>query len=368
METLLKIENLAKFFGPTQVLKDISLTVNKGDVISIIGPSGSGKSTFLRCLNLLEEPTRGKLTFLDEVYFNIAKCKDDFVDYDRYTKAYKEYEDKLVETEDNYAIYKNKLIEDKHNKEYKKKCKIAKKEYVAVRKHPPLKSDYFNETAYLEAIKASPAFSINQKEINEIRTHIGMVFQSFNLFNNYNVLDNCILAQTKVLKRKYDEAKEIAIKNLTNVNMQDRMNYRISELSGGQKQRVAIARTLSMNPSIILFDEPTSALDPEMVDEVLNVMKDLANKGMTMIVVTHEMNFAKNVSNKVVFMENGYIVESGDPKEVFEHPKTDRLRAFLRMDSSEGDENIVTEKNEVSEETESLKTIQNISKNSQKRL
>ena len=159
-----------------------------------------------------------------------------------------------------------------------------------------------------------------------------MVFQSFNLFNNYNVLDNCILAQTKVLKRKYEDAKEIAIKNLASVNMQDRMNYKISELSGGQKQRVAIARTLSMNPSIILFDEPTSALDPEMVDEVLAVMKSLAEKGMTMIVVTHEMNFAKNVSNKVVFMENGYVVESGSPKEIFENPKTERLREFLKLD------------------------------------
>ena len=331
-EVLLKVDNLAKFFGTTQVLRDISLTVNKGDVISIIGPSGSGKSTFLRCLNLLEAPTRGKLTYKDNVYFNIIKCKDDFVDYDAYRKAVKEYEDRLVETEDNYAIYKNKLIEDKHNKEYKQKCREAKKAFVEVRKHPIYKKDFFDKTSYEEAIKNSPSFSINQKEINEIRTHIGMVFQSFNLFNNYNVLDNCILAQTKVLKRKYDEAKDIAIKNLTRVNMQDRMNYKISELSGGQKQRVAIARTLSMNPSIILFDEPTSALDPEMVDEVLSVMKRLAEKGMTMIVVTHEMNFAKNVSNKVVFMENGYVVESGNPKDIFDNPKTERLREFLKLD------------------------------------
>ena len=287
METLLKVDNLAKFFGSTQVLKDISLTVNKGDVISIIGPSGSGKSTFLRCLNLLEEPTRGKLTYLDKVYFSVSKCKDDFVDYAKYQEDLKKYEDRLVETEDNYAIYKNKLIEDKTNKEYKLKAKEAKKEFNEVRKHPILKKDYFNKEGYEEAIKNSPSFSINQKEINEIRTHIGMVFQSFNLFNNYNVLDNCILAQTKVLKRKYDEAK---------------------------------------------FDEPTSALDPEMVDEVLSVMKRLAEKGMTMIVVTHEMNFAKHVSNKVVFMENGYVVESGNPKDIFDNPKTERLREFLKLD------------------------------------
>ena len=159
-----------------------------------------------------------------------------------------------------------------------------------------------------------------------------MVFQSFNLFNNFNVLENCILAQTKVLKRSYQEAKEIAIKNLTSVNMFDRMNYKIRELSGGQKQRVAIARALCVNPDIILFDEPTSALDPEMVNEVLEVMKNLAKTGITMIVVTHEMNFAKNVSNKVLFMENGYVVESGNAKEVFTSPKEKRTREFLHLD------------------------------------
>ena len=136
-----------------------------------------------------------------------------------------------------------------------------------------------------------------------------------------------------MLHRSYEEAKEIAIKNLTSVNMQDRMNYKIKELSGGQKQRVAIARALCMNPDIILFDEPTSALDPEMVEEVLNVMRSLADKGMTMLVVTHEMNFAKNVANKVIFMDKGYIVESGDPKEILVNPKTPRLQEFLKTNS-----------------------------------
>ena len=135
------------------------------------------------------------------------------------------------------------------------------------------------------------------------------------------------------MHRSYEEAKEIAIKNLTSVNMQDRMNYKIKELSGGQKQRVAIARALCMNPDIILFDEPTSALDPEMVEEVLNVMRSLADKGMTMLVVTHEMNFAKNVANKVIFMDKGYIVESGDPKEILVNPKTPRLQEFLKTNS-----------------------------------
>lgn len=157
-----------------------------------------------------------------------------------------------------------------------------------------------------------------------------MVFQQFNLFNNYNVLDNCIIPQVKILKRKKEEARAIAIKNLELVGMKDRVNYKISEISGGQKQRVAIARALSMDPEIILFDEPTSALDPEMVDEVLSVMKTLADKGMTMIVVTHEMNFAKNVSNKVIFMDSGYIVEEGDPHQILENPQTKRLREFLK--------------------------------------
>ena len=183
---------------------------------------------------------------------------------------------------------------------------------------------------YLNAVANSPSSFVSNKELYKIRTKLVMVFQSFNLFNNMNVLENCILAQTKVLKRPYHEAKEIAIKHLTSVNMQDRMNYKIKELSGGQKQRVAIARALCMNPDIILFDEPTSALDPEMVGEVLNVMKNLAKEGITMIVVTHEMAFAKDVSNKVIFMDNGYICEEGTPEEIFNNPKQERTKEFLK--------------------------------------
>ena len=330
-EIVLKAEKIAKFFGETQVLKDISLEVKKGDVIAIIGPSGSGKSTFLRCLNLLETPTRGKLTYLDETYFNITCCKDDFVDYPAYEKALKEYKERLIETEDNLAIYQNKKIEDPKNKELNELIKKAKKEYKEVRKHPVEKVDFYDKNGYEERVKNEPIFTINNKDINRIRSKIGMVFQSFNLFNNFNVLENCTLAQEKVLKTPRQVAKEIAIQQLTNVNMQDRMNYKVRELSGGQKQRVAIARSLCMNPDIILFDEPTSALDPEMVNEVLNVMKDMASKGMTMIVVTHEMNFAKIVANKVIFMDEGYIVEEGDAKEVLTNPKSDRLKEFLKI-------------------------------------
>ncbi len=325
---ILSVSNLAKFFGVNKVLKDINLEVNKGDVISIIGPSGSGKSTFLRCLNLLETPTRGNLSFNNEVYFNIDACKDDFVDYNAYNEALNKFNDELIRTEDEVAIWANKLIEHKE-KEFKEKLKVAKKEFKEVRKNPVLKRDFYDEEGYKNAILENPNIVVDSKTINHIRSKIVMVFQSFNLFNNMNVLENCIIAQTKVLKRSYEEAKEKAIKHLTSVNMQDRMNYKISELSGGQKQRVAIARALCMDPEIILFDEPTSALDPEMVGEVLEVMKKLAETGLTMIVVTHEMGFAKDVSNKVIFMENGYIVEQGDPSLIFNNPKEQRTKEFL---------------------------------------
>lgn len=354
---ILTISNLAKYFGANKVLKDINLEVQKGDVISIIGPSGSGKSTFLRCLDLLETPTRGTLSFNDEVYFNINSCKDDFVNYVEYNKALNLYDEELVRTEDEVAIWSNKLIEHKlevhklkgeksnysvedFNKkineleglktEYLAKLKDAKKEFKEVRKNPVLKRNFCNENDYIKAIADNPNIMVDSKTINHIRSKVVMVFQSFNLFNNMNVLENCIIAQTKVLKRKYEDAKEIAIKHLTSVNMQDRMNYRVSELSGGQKQRVAIARALCMDPEIILFDEPTSALDPEMVGEVLDVMKNLAKTGLTMIVVTHEMGFAKDVSNKVIFMENGYIVEQGLPNQVFVNPKEERTKEFLK--------------------------------------
>lgn len=331
METVLEVKNLAKFFGKTKVLRDISLTVNKGDVIAIIGPSGSGKSTFLRCLNLLEEPTRGELIFENETYFHIVKCKNDFVDYDAYHRDLDVYEAELVRTEDNLAIYQNLKIEGTDDQDIDRKISDAKKEFKKVRKHPVQKIDYFDSKAYEEAIKNTPKFSITPNEINKIRSKINMVFQSFNLFENKNVLENCCVAQEKVLKRPKATAREIAFKELAAVNMQDRMNYFPRELSGGQKQRVAIARALCMNPEVILFDEPTSALDPEMVDEVLNVMKNLAAQGRTMIVVTHEMNFARNVANKVIFMDKGFVVESGNPKEIFDNPKTERLKQFLKL-------------------------------------
>lgn len=237
---ILEVVHLSKTFESTLVLKDISLKVDKGECVVIIGPSGSGKSTFLRCLNRLEEPTSGRIFF-----------------------------------------------------------------------------------------KGEPTLDKNS-DINALRRHMSMVFQSFDLFNNMDVLQNCTLGQIKVLKRKKEEAIQIAMENLRKVGMLDRIHYRISEISGGQKQRVAIARSLCMNPDVILFDEPTSALDPEMVNEVLEVMRSVAKSGITTMVVTHEMSFAKNVADKVIFMADGIIQEEGTSQYIFEESKNERLIRFLK--------------------------------------
>ena len=239
MDEILRLEHLEKTFGMHQVLRDISFSVNKGDVISIIGSSGSGKSTMLRCVNLLEEPTGGKIIF---------EGKD-----------------------------------------------------------------------------------ISGKELNlsQYRARVGMVFQQFNLFNNMNALENCVCPQLTVLHRKREEAEKIAKDYLERVGMSAYCNARPAQLSGGQKQRVAIARTLSMSPDIILFDEPTSALDPEMVGEVLDVMQRLAKEGFTMLVVTHEMAFARDVSSRVIFMDGGVILEDAAPEEIFNNPRQPRTREFL---------------------------------------
>lgn len=240
MTEVIHVNHLSKSFGTHHVLRDIDFTVNKGEVVCIIGSSGSGKSTLLRCLNLLEQPSGG------EIYYKGLS-----------------------------------ILGDKHN-------------------------------------------------LQEYCTKMGMVFQQFNLFNNHNVLNNCLIGQTTVLKRSKEEATNVAMKYLDVVGMNQYVNAKPSQLSGGQKQRVAIARALSMEPDVILFDEPTSALDPEMVGEVLKVMKDLAETGLTMLVVTHEMGFAREVADRVVFMDQGVIVEEGTPEEMFENPKEERTKEFLK--------------------------------------
>ena len=236
---ILQIHHLSKAFGHNIVLRDIDFTVEKGDVISIIGASGSGKSTLLRCINLLETPTSGEILYHGE--------------------------------------------------------------------------------------------NVVGKKVNapKYRSHVGMVFQSFNLFNNMTVLENCMVGQIKVLKKGKEEARTHAMEYLQKVGMAPYINAKPRQISGGQKQRVAIARALAMDPEVLLFDEPTSALDPEMVGEVLTVMRTLAQEGMTMLVVTHEMAFARDVSNHVVYMNQGVICEQGSPAEVFGNPQRQETKDFL---------------------------------------
>ena len=236
---LIKVDNLCKSFGDTAVLKGINAEIDKGDVMVVIGASGSGKSTFLRCLNLLEEPTSGSIFF--------------------------------------------------------------------------------------EGVDITDA-SVN---INIHRQKMGMVFQQFNLFPHMTVLRNLTLGPIKLLKQSKEEAEANAMKLLERVGLADRADAYPSQLSGGQKQRIAIVRALAMNPDVMLFDEPTSALDPEMVGEVLEVMKQLAKDGMTMVVVTHEMGLAREVGTNIVFVDEGVIVEQGAPSEFFENPKSPRLKEFL---------------------------------------
>ncbi len=233
------VKNLHKEFKNNHVLRGVNYHVHQGEKIVVVGPSGSGKSTFLRCLNLLEKPTRG------EIWFD------------------------------------GQLITDP------------------------------------------------KADINQIRQHMGMVFQNFNLFNNLTVMDNIILAPSKLKLMGQEEAKEQALQLLARVGLKEKADAYPSSLSGGQKQRIAIVRSLAMNPRVMLFDEPTSALDPEMVGEVLAVMKELADSGMTMVVVTHEMGFAREVGTKVLFMDEGIIVEENTPGEFFNHPQSPRLQEFL---------------------------------------
>ena len=236
---MINVENLSKNFGDLKVLKNISTTVNKGEIISIIGPSGSGKSTFLRCINKLEEPTEGHI-YIDGM---------DLMD--------------------------------------------------------------------------------KNTDINKIRERVGMVFQHFNLFPNMTVLENLTLSPIMVKKETKEEAEKYALYLLEKVGLSDKASSYPTQLSGGQKQRIAIARALAMKPEVILFDEPTSALDPEMIKEVLDVMRDLAKEGMTMLIVTHEMGFARNVGNRILFMDNGEIIEDCSPKNFFENPTNERIKDFL---------------------------------------
>ena len=236
---MIDVKNLHKYFGSLEVLKGIDCHIDKGECVCVIGPSGSGKSTFLRCLNLLETPTKGDI-----------------------------------------------VIDDMH---------LTEKDF----------------------------------DVDAMRKRVGMVFQHFNLFNNLTIMNNITLAPVKLKLMGEEEAKENALKLLKRVGLEEKADAYPASLSGGQKQRIAIVRSLAMNPRVMLFDEPTSALDPEMVGEVLEVMKELAESGMTMVVVTHEMGFAREVGTKVLFMDGGNIVEENTPQEFFTNPKSPRLQEFL---------------------------------------
>ena len=245
---LLEMQHVKKDFGENEVLKDISLSVAEGEVVSIIGPSGSGKSTLLRCATLLEQMDDGSLTYMGE---------------------------KAAESINGKTVY------------------------------------------------AKPA------DLKKIQRHFGLVFQNFNLFPHYSVLKNIIDAPVSVQKRKKEEVVAEAKVLLEKMGLSGREDAYPCQLSGGQQQRVSIARALAMRPEILFFDEPTSALDPEMVGEVLSVMKQLANEGLTMVIVTHEMAFARDVSTRTIFMDKGYIVEDAPPQELFNNPKEARTREFL---------------------------------------
>ncbi|MBE7087696.1 MAG: amino acid ABC transporter ATP-binding protein [Clostridiales bacterium] len=288
---MIEVKNLYKSFGKKSVLNGINLTINKGDVVAIIGPSGCGKSTFLRCLNMLEEPTSGEILLDGEIAFK------------------------------KYSLYTQNEI-----KSLKEKLKIATKEEKV---QHLVELTTLKEKFEVEKKEERQIASKMEKGINLHRQKVGMVFQQFNLFNNLNIIDNITLAPMKLKKIGKETAENIALDLLDKVGLRDRAKDYPSMLSGGQKQRVAIVRALAMDPEVLLFDEPTSALDPEMVGEVLNVMTDLAKDGMTMVVVTHEMGFAREVANRVVFIDEGVIKEEAPPKEFFSNPKDPRLKDFL---------------------------------------
>lgn len=328
---VLDVKNLAKYFGDKKVLKDISLQVNEGDVIAVVGYSGSGKSTFLRCINLLEEPDRGELIFKDKKYFSVGRCQEDFIDFALYEKDLGEFENIIGPIRERFHVLLSKKRSKTISNEEAIELSQIKKEYRLLKKQAPNFNDYFNKDEYRKYSKANPSYIVSEKALDKIRSNMVMVFQNFNLFNNMDVLSNCVFPLVHVKGMNKEEAIKIAIEKLGLVNLSDYLYARPRTLSGGQKQRVAIARALCMNPSIILFDEPTSALDPQMVNEVLEVMKRLASNGMTMIIVTHEMNFAKNVANKVMYMDDGYVVEMASSSDFFNNPQQEKTKKFLSM-------------------------------------
>ena len=278
---MIKVTNLKKNFEDLEVLKGIDCEIKQGEVISVIGPSGSGKSTFLRCLNLMEIPTAGKIEF------------DGYVIY---SNTYHELKQKL-----------DSMKDDKDSEEYQ----TLLKEYKEIKKQETKSNKQIDKT------------------INVHRQKMGMVFQHFNVFPNLTVLQNITLAPVQLKLMTEEEAKVKAMELLQRIGLEEKANEYPKKLSGGQKQRLAIVRAIAMNPKVMLFDEPTSALDPEMVKEVLDVIQKIVQTGITVVIVTHEMGFAKEFADRIIFVDNGKIVEEGTPDEIFNHPKNERLKTFL---------------------------------------
>lgn len=303
---MINVNNIFKYFGELKVLNGVSCKIEKGEKIAIIGPSGSGKSTLLRCMNLLEEPTYGEVWIDDDLLTPV----DPYLHFDIIRQS---------------KTYKTLLEEELKNNPSVSKEEADEKVISNIKKNDLLKKHEGKE--FNAAVKA--LFKEKSININLARQKLGMVFQHFNLFNNLTVMQNMILAPVELKLKTKEEATKQAEELLKRISLYDKKDVYPSTLSGGQKQRIAIVRALAMNPEIMLFDEPTSALDPEMVGEVLALIKELADDGMTMVIVTHEMAFAREVASKVLFIDEGIIKESGTPDEVFNHPKDPRLQDFL---------------------------------------
>ena len=296
---MITVKNVGKNFGKLKVLNDISCEIKKGEIVAIIGPSGSGKSTFLRCMNLMEQPTAGEIWFEGHLLNSVDPYLHDdlIVKSKTFSRLKEQAQDGKTEQEILEEIKKNKLLKKREGKEFNK----AKKEI----------------------------FSKFYQDVNLTRRKIGMVFQHFNLFNNLTIMQNLTLAPVQLKIKTKEQAEAKAMELLKRIGLEDKANVYPSTLSGGQKQHIAIIRALAMEPDVMLFDEPTSALDPEMVGEVLSVMTDLAKEGMTMVVVTHEMGFAREVASRILFIDEGVIKEEGAPKDFFSNPKDERLKEFL---------------------------------------